>query len=191
MRAGKLVVLLAATAMLTAGCASSGASQLAPATPRSKDTGVAVAHTSGSGGPSAKARMVCSDEVADAVRLTFSLPQRPARTHAWSDQVFSCSYQLPGGSLTVSVKDATNTKAGNAYFAAQYSTMADATPIRGAQNFGFPAFETSTGNVLFLKDGKTLQVDPSALPDSVFSARLGRRDAAYSVASAVIACWKE
>lgn len=54
-----------------------------------------------------------------------------------------------------------------------------------------PAVEDGAGTVLFIRDGKTLEVDATAL-----SGRLGadgdmsRADVAYAVAASVLACWE-
>ena len=91
----------------------------------------------------------------------------------------------------MTVRDDTNLAAGSAYFAALRSKLAGAKPIGGGANFGFPAFSTPNGNVAFLKDGKTLLVDASGLPDDVVPSDFTRLDAAYSAAAAVIECWTE
>jgi hypothetical protein len=58
-------------------------------------------------------------------------------------------------------------------------------------NLGFPAVSTRAGDVVFLKDGKTLHVDATRLPDASLPRSFSRSEVAYSVAAAVIACWKE
>ena len=58
-------------------------------------------------------------------------------------------------------------------------------------NFGFPAFETRRGDVVFIKDHKTLWVDASRLAPERLPADLTPADVAYGVAAAVIGCWTE
>lgn len=144
-------------------------------------------------GPSSPASMICTDEIKDAVTRTFALSSPPASTDSWakSDRLYSCYYQLPGGRLTLSVQDAQDAATGRRHFDVLRSSLPDATPLRGLESFGFPAFATTTGKVAFLKDGKTLLVDASALPDESLPAGYTPGEAAYSVASAVIACWTE
>jgi hypothetical protein len=143
--------------------------------------------------PSQPARMICGAEIRDAVRRTFALDAEPVGIPRWSasDRLFSCTYRLPDGRLRLSVQDATQEKVGRAYFDRLRGTLAGARTVTGMDNFGLPAFETTSGRVVFLRDGKTLQVDTSVLPKAALPAGYSRAEAAYSVASAVVACWTE
>jgi hypothetical protein len=144
-------------------------------------------------GPSTSARMICGDEIASSVKRTFTLTRRPPATRSWSvnDLTFACTYRLPGGDLRMTVQDARDKMTGRSSFDRLRSRLTGATTIRGVQSLGFPAFETPSGNVAFLKDGKTLRVDASDLPRSALPTGFTRQQAAYGVAAAVIACWTE
>lgn len=145
-------------------------------------------------GPSASARMVCEeDEIRDAVRRTFRMHHAPTSTHTWSaaDRVYACRWAVPHGTLVVTVQDATDPTAGHRYFERLRSGLAGARPIRGMDSFGFPAASTTAGDVLFLKDGKTLHVDATGLPAASLPPAFARSEVAYSVAAAVIGCWTE
>ena len=137
-------------------------------------------------GPSTPASMICTDEIKDAVTRTFALAQPPASSDTWvkTERLYSCDYRLPEGVLTLSVHDAEDDTTGRSHFDRVRGSLPTASTLRGLENFGFPAFATTAGKVAFLKDGKTLLVDASALPDESLPT-------AYSVASAVIACWSE
>lgn len=143
--------------------------------------------------PSEAAAMICTDETRDAVVRTFDLAQPPASTDDWSsaDRVYSCTYDLPAGNLDLTVQDGTDQASGTTYFAEARAQFDDATTIGGIESFGFPAFETEDGNVVFLKDGKTLRVDASSLRASELPEGFSRAELAYGVAAAVIACWTE
>jgi hypothetical protein len=144
--------------------------------------------------PSGTATMVCrEDEVRDAVRRTFGLTAQPARRERWSadERLLSCTYAVPGGPLLVSVQDATDAKVGKAWFDRLRSRLHGAHRITGMEGFGFPAYETAAGDVLFLKDGKTLHVDATRLSSASLPEGYDREGVAYSVASAVIGCWTE
>jgi hypothetical protein len=201
-----LAAVLATTGVFTVGCgattthhtAGPGASE-APAS-HTMPNGMAMANAdmantdrsdARAAGPSQAARMVCSKEIRDAVTRTFELTQAPRTTDDWSHQVFTCRYRLPGGPLIMSVQDATNERAGRAYFASLRSRLTGAQDIEGVESFGFPAFETPDGNVAFVKDGKTLRVDASDLTKASLPADFSRAEAAYGVAAAVIGCWTE
>jgi hypothetical protein len=155
---------------------------------------VAEHSTTGSAqAPSEAAAMICTDETRDAVVRTFDLAQPPASTDDWSsaDRVYSCTYDLPAGDLDLTVQDGTDQVSGTTYFAEARARFDKASAIGGIESFGFPAFETENGNVVFLKDGKTLRVDASSLRASELPAGFSRPELAYSVAAAIIACWTE
>ena len=144
-------------------------------------------------GPSQPAGMICSLEVAQAVQRTFALPSTPKATDHWADHTYTCDYRLPTSTLRLSVKDLDEATAGRAFFDALHRRLPGAHPIRGLQNLGFPALETpgSTGDVVFLKDHKTLWVDARRVAAKDLPPGFSRTGAAYGVAAAVIACWTE
>jgi hypothetical protein len=141
--------------------------------------------------PSAPARMICSDEIRDAVQHAFQLASPPVATHRWSDRVYTCTYRISGETLALSVKDSPDVGSGRAYYQALRARITGETPIHGVESFGFPSFETANGTVVFLKDGKTLRVDATRLSRAAMPAGFSRVDAAYGVAAAVIGCWTE
>lgn len=141
--------------------------------------------------PTSTAAMICGDEIRTSVARTLGLAQAPEGLHSWSDRTYRCTYQFAGGDLRLSVKDLDTAPPGRAYYASLKARLPGARPIHGMQSFGFPAFETVTGDVVFLKDHKTLWVDASRLGRSDLPAGFSREDAAYAVAAAVIACWTE
>ena len=142
-------------------------------------------------GPSGAAQMICSDEIRDAVVRSFRLVRPPASSHGWAHHLYRCTYRLPRGDLRLSVYDAVDEATGTTHFAELRSELDGATSIKGMQSFGFPAFQTEDGNVVFLKDGKTLRVDASAVPAAALPAGFSAEQSAYSVAAAVLACWTE
>jgi hypothetical protein len=147
----------------------------------------------GAHGPSEPASMICGSEIQEAVQRTFAMSSKPSSTHTWSTsrRLFSCTYRVPRAKLAMSVQDATGDKAGRPYFDRLRGQLSGAHRLNGMQNFGFPAFSTPSGTVVFLKDGKTLRVDATKLPSSALPQGFSREDTAFSVASAVIACWTE
>jgi hypothetical protein len=199
MRTRTLVAALATVTMLAGGCGGGGSAQLrahprvthrAPAGMSGMpNMSMADMHTGRR--PSSSARMICGAEIRQAVQRTFALSAQPSATSTWSHRLFVCTYDLPHGSLRLAVNDATDPKVGRDYFNALRSQLAGSTTIRGAEAFGFPAFQTSDGNVVFLKDGKTLRVDAGAVSRHGLPTGFSREDAAYAVAAAVIACWTE
>jgi hypothetical protein len=203
MRTPRLLVSLAVLGVLVAGCgaagdaggsaADGGAGSSASASP-TPDAGSGMDMDMGSADkPSAPAAMICGAEIRDAVRRAFTMSGDPVGTSSWDREgrVFSCSWRVPGGRLAMSVQDATEVRAGRAHFAALRKELPGARSITGMQALGFPAFDTKSGNVVFLKDGKTLRVDATSLSEDALPQGFTRRETAYSVAAAVIGCWTE
>jgi hypothetical protein len=142
-------------------------------------------------GPSASARMVCSHEIHTAIARIFEQPGLAMGTPSWRPPSYTCSYALPGGHLVLSVQDSPPGPAGRHYF--DRLRAADGRPdlLTGLAAFGLPSYETSSGRVVFLKDGKTLVVDAAALPKVAGPEGQSRADVAYAVAADVIGCWSE
>jgi hypothetical protein len=159
--------------------------------PSSDDDMDVHGHGEGASGPSATASMICGDEIRDAVGHNLAVRRAPAGLHSWQARTFSCTYQLAGGDLRLSVKDLDSAKPGRVYFDSLRAGLPRPRTIQGLANLGFPAFETTHGDVVFIKDHKTLWVDASRLADSDLPRGRSREDVAYGVAAAVIACWTE
>jgi hypothetical protein len=192
MRMRTLLAMVAAMSLLTVGCAATSSDTATPVESSSAPRDASVTHAPGIvTGPSAPAKMICSSEIRGAVKLTFGLSQAPRPTSTWSSPIFTCNYALRGGTLALSVNDALDEKTGRAYFTGLRSRLAGAQAISGSDSFGLPAFATPNGSVAFLKDGKTLRVDASALPSATLPDGFSQTQAAYAIASAVVACWTE
>ncbi len=191
MRARALLGPALAATLLTAGC-SPGTNDDARPAASSEHVHVEGMDMSSRGGPSSAASMICTSEIADAVARTFALSTTPESKDGWSKakRVYTCSYQIPGGTLDLSVQDAEDDASGASYFDGLRQRLPGATELVGMENLGFPALAT-TDRVVFLKDGKTLEVDAGAVPEEALRKGYTRRDTAYAVASAVIACWTE
>lgn len=192
--------LLAAAGLcaLAAGCASANAAvpaghtAAAPSRPAAAPTASSMAMpaaAAGADGPSAAALMVCGSETAGNVTTALALPSAPKTTASWSDQLYTCTYRLPSGSLVLSVKDLSDTAAGNAYFQAAVRQRPTARPLTGALGLGDPGYETPQGAVIILKDAKTLLVDATSLPAASGPAKLSRSDLAYEIATDILGCW--
>ncbi|MGH3510273.1 MAG: hypothetical protein ACRDPI_08595 [Nocardioidaceae bacterium] len=141
--------------------------------------------------PSRAASMICSSEVRDTVAHNLQIARAPQGLHSWTHQLYTCSYLLKAGELRLSVKDLDQPGPGRAYFRALRSRLPGATGLSGLQGLGFPSFQTSRGDVAFLKDHKTLWVDASRLSASDLPPGTTREAIAYGVGAAVVACWSE
>jgi len=157
------------------------------------DEGHAAAHGDGGqpSGPSEAAAMICTDEIAEAVRRSFALDTVPERHDTWEPPHYQCDYHVGGSRLHVSVHDAEAAAAGRAYFRDTRGGLPGVTTIKGVKSFGFPAFESRDGLVGMMKDGKTLLVDAQEVPAGDLPRGFTRTEVAYSVAAAVMGCWTE
>ncbi len=143
-------------------------------------------------GPSDAALMVCGGQVREALSAIFELEGGPAPSASWDDPVFTCTYDIGGAPLILSVHDATDVQQGRHHFADLQKSLPHAEEIQGLAGLGMPSFSTDDGMVAFLRDGKTLLVDATALPSELGVDGLrDRQHVAYSAASAVLACWVE
>lgn len=198
---GGSAVLVAASAVLLAGCAASaGADQPARMTrpagtamtpgmvmPDGSTTGaMTTTSTSQQSGPSAAALMVCSDETRADIAQVLALPDRPAATATWREHTYTCTYRLAVGPFVLSVTESADDMAAGRYLADVRTRLGTTTDLAGLTE---GAFGTAAGDVLLRKDNDVLHVDATALP-AVFGAQGQKRaDFAYEIASDVLGCW--
>jgi hypothetical protein len=140
------------------------------------------------GGPPAKAQMVCSDEIQRTVTGALALDSLPAPTSTWADDVFTCSYLLPMGTLQLSVVVAADNASAHAALGTLRTQFGADDPEAG---FGEEAWSASDGTVLAVKDNMVLHVDATALPDDLGLVHERRIDFAEIMAAAVFGCWTE
>ncbi|WP_210505906.1 hypothetical protein [Naasia sp. SYSU D00057] len=143
-------------------------------------------------GPSEAALMVCDGQVQESMGAILGTGRQPDPDWGWDDPEFRCTYRVDGLPLILSVHDVTDTAEGEAYFAELRRSLPGAAEIEGLAALGMPSFWTQDGIVAFLRDGKTLTVDATALPNGLGPG--GDRtpqQIAYAVASAVLVCWTE
>lgn len=203
--------LLVAGTVLLAGCASAGASPArlrslapnasmtpgmvmpdgstmgaappaVPATPTAATSPVVAAAAQ----PSASAMMLCSNELRSTIAKVLALQAIPAGTPTWGNDLYTCTYRLPIGALTLSVKQTASTAATDIYFAAQQKQLGTTKALEG---LGQGAYGTDTGTVVLRKDNDVLRVDATALPAQFGSQQEKRNDFAYEIASDILGCW--
>jgi hypothetical protein len=148
-------------------------------------------HGGGLTTPSETASMICGAEIQEAVAHTLGIGHAPRGLHTWADRLYRCRYLVGAGELRLSVKDLDAAAPGRAYFHRLRGHVPAPEDLVGVESLGFPSFESIHGDVVFLKDHKTLWVDASRLDPARLPSGLSRRDVAYGVAAAVIACWTE
>lgn len=167
--------------LVVAGCAAGRADD----SPAAATSAVATT-TSPAGDPPAAARMVCSDEIRRVVTGALALQSVPPPASSWADSVFTCTYALPAGTLTLAVVVAQDDNGARAQLETLRSQLGAATPEPG---LGERAWSAPDGTVLAVKDNMVLHVDAAALPDDLGPVHEHRIDFARVLAAAVFNCW--
>lgn len=143
-------------------------------------------------GPSAAAQMICAGQVVTAVANILGLESEVSPSSSWEKPMFTCTYEIDGHPLVLSVHDATNQAEGDDYFVALQNSTDNAATIEGTLGLGMRSFSTGEGIVAFMRDGKTLLVDATELPAGLGADKdTTQSQAAYAIATAVLACWVE
>ncbi len=188
----RLMTVASAVALLLTGC--SGARVEAPVSAATSPRAGAAAGSSvpepSDGIAPLTARMVCGGEVARNLKELDGLPRAIPATSTWKDQIFTCTYTLAEGPLVLTVKKSATNAEAKSYFSATQAAVSGVTMPSFAA-LGIPAYSTPQGAVSFVKDDMTLLVDVTALPDSVGPQATKRGEFASTVASFVLACWRE
>lgn len=142
--------------------------------------------------PSGAARMVCNGQVVENVAGIFGMDEALIPSSSWDQPEFTCTYDLESGPLVLTVHDATDAGMGMAYYESLRKSLGSPEEFKGLYGLGRPGFSTGEGKVAFITDGKTLEVDATALRGTLGgNEEMSPSDAAYSVATAVLACWIE
>ncbi|MEP6527845.1 MAG: hypothetical protein ABJA86_11850 [Nocardioidaceae bacterium] len=135
--------------------------------------------------------MVCSAEIRRDIAQILKFPSLPVGIATWSEPSYSCMYRLRVGRVVLSVEDSSRLASGRSYFDRLRGTLDPTRRLRGLAAFGLPAYESTDGKVVFLKDGKTLSVDTTRLASRTIPDQQSRADVAYAIAADVIGCWSE
>jgi hypothetical protein len=184
---------LAAVAMALSACgaahATGGSTSAAGTSGVTTAPGNAVHRAQTANAPSPSALMICGSEIRHDVATLLALPAPPRASTSWVDNVYTCTYHLAQGPLVLSVHEAGDVPTARADFIALRKQLGTTRPLRGAAGLGLPAYETTGGNVAFLKDDKTLRVDASRLPQRVERSHRTRVDLAYTLATDIMGCW--
>jgi hypothetical protein len=130
--------------------------------------------------------MICQPEVRDEIATALGLPTSVTGVPAWANETYSCTYRLPGGTLTLSVHQSADDTSATRYYEAQQQRLGVAQQLLG---LGRDAFTTPAGSVLVVKDNLTLNVDTTALPTTLAATSAARADRAGQIAAAVMNCW--
>jgi hypothetical protein len=171
-----LVVIPLLLALLLAGCGASTQAADSTKTTRPLPAGRY---------PSTVSKMVCRSEASHDLGLALG-ETAAVTTPTWTDHVYTCHYDYPSGSLTLSVKELSSWPETLAYFHGLGSQLG---VTRTLANLGQGAFQTSDGSVVVRKDWKVLLVDSGQLPPQFGNPPTTSGDIAVTVADVILGCW--
>jgi hypothetical protein len=135
--------------------------------------------------PSKVSKEVCVTEAPKDVGLALD-EKAKVTTPTWVDHLYSCTFQYPNASMTLSVKELSSKAETTAYFDGLGQQLGVARPL---QNLGQGAFQTTDGSVVVRKDYKVLLVDITHLPAHFGNPPTTSGDIAVTVADVVLGCW--
>lgn len=135
--------------------------------------------------PSLVSEMVCRNEASHDVGLALG-ETAAVTTPTWVDHVYTCQYNYPSGSLTLSVKELSSWPETLAYFHGLGTQLG---VVKTLPNLGQGAFQTDNGSVVVRKDWKVLLVDPTRLPAHFGNPPTTAADVAVTVAVLILGCW--
>lgn len=172
-----LALVLVTTAVLTAGCGRP---------PARADTPSAAPPHQPAATPSKPSAMVCADDAQHEISLSLGLELDRPVTPTWSDHLYSCSYTYPVGTITLSVKELTDTGSATAYFTALRSHVTQPATMPG---LGQEAYGEPDGSLVVRKDFMVLRIDVGGLPGQFGQPPLSRSEAARRVGADIMNCW--
>jgi hypothetical protein len=138
--------------------------------------------------PSGSAEMICGKEARSEIAQSLGVHERRVTTPTWTDDIYSCTYAYPKGSVTLSVKELISAPATTVYFSGLANRLGRAQVVNG---LGRAAFIAKNDDVVVRKDDNVLLVDVHAIPAAAdaFLPEMKRSDVAENVAAVVMGCW--
>ena len=135
--------------------------------------------------PSISAQMVCAAEARKEIAAVLEAQATRVTRPTWNDHLYSCTYQYPKGSFTLSVKELVSEQTTTDYFDSLERKYGRAENLN---SLGQGAFIARNGDAVVRKDYKVLLVDVHAI-GSMFQPLLRPSDVAQSVATVILGCW--
>jgi hypothetical protein len=175
---GRIALIISASFLVTAcGSGSMGAGPPSTSATTPQPAGAT---------PSASARMVCGPEAQREIALSLQLRSSAPTTPTWADQLYSCRYTYPVGSVEMSVKELADQAATDAYYTGTRTDPADQVALHG---LGQAAYAGPDGIIVVRKDFKVLRIDATGLPAQFGQPPMSRAEAARRIASDIMTCW--
>jgi hypothetical protein len=136
--------------------------------------------------PSAITRQPCGKEARQQIASALG-ESATVSDPTWVDHLYSCTYQYPTGSMTLSIKELSSWPQTLGYFG---SFGAATGKTRDLEGLGQGAYQTTDGSVVVRKDWKVLRVDPTRLPAQFGVPPTGSVYVAVTVADIILGCWQ-
>jgi hypothetical protein len=169
-----------AAGLILAGCSSSS---------DSSDLSIAneQAHPTPPGKyPDKSAQMICSKKLETATAQALGI-SATITTPRWHDDLYSCSFVYPTGSIHLSLKELGSKAETVAYFNHQKTVLGNAGNV---QALGEGAFQPPDGSMVVRKAWGVLTVGVADLPAQFGMPPTARSDVSYTVADLIVACWE-
>jgi len=135
--------------------------------------------------PSVSSKMVCGTEGQAAIAAFTNETPTKVTTPKWQQNVYSCTYVYPNGTMGLAVKELATKAETDAY----YASLQHQFGLKQKFELGQGAFVAPDGKVVTRKDYKVLTVDPTTLPASFGEPPTSRSNIAIGAASALMGCW--
>lgn len=181
-----LVLTVSLSALVVAGCGSSG-STAKPAASSTTTSTLSAPNAEPAGfDPSESAKMICEPEAQKDIAGNVGLEASQVTAPTWVDHLYSCSYVYPTGTMTVSVKELSSEAETTAYFDS-LGTLLGRRP--GPASLGKTAFFTDTDSLVLRKDFKVLYVDLTQIPAKFGTPAGDHENIALRAGFAVLSCW--
>ena len=182
MRKYTLVALALMTAVLLAGCGSSGSKAGSNTTPPTTTVNQLSSPLwdKAQPTPSKSAKLVCSPEARQDIAASVGVKETSVTTPVWNkaQHLYSCTYVYPKGNITLFVKEMSNEAETTAYFDSVKQKYGLTQQLNG---LGQGAWILKNNDVVVRKDYKVLLVDVHAIPAN-FAPTMTRSDVAVNVA---------
>ncbi|HEY1968969.1 MAG TPA: hypothetical protein VGH89_13545 [Pseudonocardia sp.] len=141
------------------------------------------------GGPSISARQVCDPNNAQkAIAQALSLRPTSVTSPTWVDHLYTCRYNYPNGSFTLSVKELTGDSQTVDYIDQLAARFGQKQQLEG---IGQGAFWTTNGSLVTRKDNKVLLVDITNLPAQFANPPQPPKAISRVIGTVIMGCWTD
>jgi hypothetical protein len=130
--------------------------------------------------------MICKVKAQTEIDEALGQSTTSVTTPTWVGHLYSCNYQYPEGTITLSVKELSSQAETTAYFDQLAQQFGEKQQLFG---LGQGAFLADNGSVVARKDWKVLLVDPTKLTGTFSGTRSLSGTPAETVASVIMQCW--